>query len=150
LASNGHWLDTSQIEAALAQQGKLIGEGSHAFSNHLAQIFALQKHADLLIEISDLDHLQVEAAKFTNNFPKGRFPISKLKEYFLPQSATGLSIALAVVVMPDTFIIEEGKPTPVQLVRRIDRVLLAGGVKRRVYESIGNGRFYKLDSGDAL
>lgn|ERR1017187_6124855 len=148
VAAHPDWLDEDHIESALAKQGRAIGQSSQAYSDQIHNLLRLQQEADVLFDLSDQENLETLASRVPSSYPNGRFPISDLQKY-VSGNKSHHQIALVVIVSSDPFPLDEGKPGLTELIRRIDKVLLEGGVQRRVFESIGNTRYYKLDSAES-
>jgi hypothetical protein len=141
------WLDADRIESALQKQTEATDRSSQAFWDHYHDLIALQKLADILIELPNQDRMEIRASKL-KEFPKAQFPVPDMKEHLPSRRVTHVPLGLVVVVMPDTFTAEQGKPSQLELMRNIDKLLRNAGVRRRVFETMGNGRFYKLDSSE--
>ncbi len=139
------WLDEDRVESDLKKQQAISASSAQARSDHIREMRALQRRADILLKLWDQENIQVLESGVTNALPKGKFAYSDLARFF-PTDEAPKPIDLVVVIVPDTFPYEEGKPSELGIIRILDRVLRQGGVKRRVFQIFGPTHFCELDS----
>lgn len=140
--TGGDWLDREHIRAVFRREARFMNTSDQAMSEQLRDLSALREQSSILLNLWDRDHIQILKSRIAQNpSPSNdKFPISELRNH-LALNQPNKPIDLVVIIIPSLF---PGDELPV--VRQIDKVLRDAHVRRRVFEILDSGSYFKLDS----